>query len=75
MKKKSFKVRVVVKGNKVPNFGLGKGVLSETIFTFTDEKNWGWKHPSFLQQKMAVEDGLVKQVVECRWKEIPEKDI
>jgi len=46
--KKTFTLRVTVIGRKVPDWGLGRGVLSVTEVTFKDERGWGFRHPTFL---------------------------
>lgn len=69
-KEKLFKVSVIVKGKKAPDWGLGKGVLTQLEISFADLKGWGWKHPSFLMKKMAVEDKLIKDTIKIVWKEM-----
>jgi hypothetical protein len=69
MKKKTYTIKIKLKGKNVPDFGLGKGIISETEMSFTDEHNWGFDHPSFLQSKWAAEEKLIAETVECIWEE------
>lgn len=67
---KTFIAKVIVKssGKKpVPDWGLGKGVLSEQEVQFTDERGRGWNSPLFLMEQIELEKEILDQVVEVKW--------
>ena len=73
-KKRCFKAQVVIrsKSDKVPDFGLGKGVLATQEIEFVDDGR-GFKSPMFAVVLMEHEDRLIKEAVEVRWKEVKGK--
>ncbi len=73
--KKTFLAEVVIKSksDKVPDFGLGKGVLMSQEIVFTDENKRGFKSPLFAMAMVEHEDRLMKETVEVRWKEVKKK--
>jgi len=69
--KKTFIGRVVIrsKSEKVPDFGLGKGVLLEQEITFKDGQSYGFKSPLFACSLIGQERRLINEVVEVKWEE------
>jgi hypothetical protein len=61
----------VIKSNSdnVPDFGLGKGVLSTKEISFVDEFNQGFDNNRFLVCKMRLEDDILREIVKVRWTE------
>lgn len=71
--KKTFIAKVVIKSRsrKVPDFGLGKGVLGSQEITFTDQNGRGFDSPLFALARIEHEDRLRREVVEVQWIEKP----
>ena len=71
-KKKTFLLEIVIRSQspKVPDFGLGKGVLGRQEITFTDAMSRGWKSPLFGVALNDAEDKLIHELVGARWKEL-----
>ena len=70
--RKTFLVKVVIKSKhpeKVPDFGLGKGVLMQQEVSFKDERKRGFDSPLFELSKFEFENSLIKETVECQWEE------
>jgi hypothetical protein len=70
--RKTFLVKVVIKSKhpeKVPDFGLGKGVLMQQEVSFKDEKKRGFDTPLFALSMVEFENNLIKETVECKWEE------
>ena len=74
--KKTYIAEVVIKSKseKVPDFGLGKGVLSTKEISFVDEFNQGFDNNRFLVSKMRLEDDILREIVEVRWTEKVKKE-
>lgn len=74
--KKTYIAEVVIKSksDKVPDFGLGKGVLSTKEISFVDERSRGFDSPMFLVSKMRLEDDILREIVEVRWTEKIKKE-
>jgi len=71
--KKIFIARVIINAKTVPDFGMGKGVLSEQEIVFTDDMGHGFNSPLFIMAKTEHEDKLLKEVCRVEWKEIHEQ--
>jgi hypothetical protein len=70
--KKTFIGRVVIKSknpDKVPDFGIGRGVLTEQEITFRDKKGQGFDTPSFTRALIDEERQMIAAVVEVEWTE------
>lgn len=70
--KKTFICRVVIKSKhpeKVPDFGLGKGVLSEQEVTFKDKMGRGFDNPLFAMSMVDFEKDMIDAAVEVKWEE------
>lgn len=67
--KRTMKAQVVIRTTdpKVPDFGLGKGVLGEQELNFTDELDQGFDSPEFAAALHYQEGDLMRQFVEVRW--------
>ena len=72
--KKTFIVKVIINAKKVPDFGMGKGVLGEQEITFNDEMGRGFDSPLFIMAKMQHEDRLLKELCRVEWKEKDKKE-
>lgn len=55
--------------SKVPDFGMGKGVLSEQEIKFNDDYRRGFDSPMFSAALLEYEDQLLRDTVEVIWKE------
>lgn len=74
--KKTYIAKVIVNGKKVPDFGMGKGVLSEQEIAFTDEGGHGFKNSIFAMALVEHGDRLLKEACRVEWKELrPKKKI
>lgn len=73
--KKTFLAEVIVKSKskKVPDFGMGKGVLMQQEISFTDDRGRGFDSPMFGMALIEHEDRLLKDTVEVRWTEVKKK--
>lgn len=74
--KKTFLAEVVIKASKpskLPDFGLGRGVMSSQEITFTDDRGWGFKTPMFALAMLDHERRLVDMAVEVRWTPIKKR--
>jgi hypothetical protein len=74
LKTKTFIGRVVIKktkkgGKPLPDFGLGKGVLSEQEITFKDERGRGFDSPTFSMALWEHAERMVGDVVHVQWTE------
>ena len=72
IQKKTFIARVVIKSKhpeKVPDFGLGKGVLSEQEVTFKDKMGRGFDSPLFAMSMVDFEKDMIDAIVEVKWEE------
>lgn len=58
---------------KLPDFGIGKGVLSREEIVYKDVKNRGFKSPLFAMALAEHEDKMIQDVVEVRWIEKKQK--
>lgn len=70
--KKTFIVKVIIKSKhpeKIPDFGLGKGVLMEQEVSFKDNNGRGFDSPLFAMSMVDFENNLIKETVECKWEE------
>ena len=72
MKTKTFKRSLILKGCK-KDFGLGTGVLVQDQIKFSDERRWGWKHPSFLMSILDNNQEFINQHIEVKMVEIKPK--
>lgn len=72
MARKTFLAEVVIvsKSDKVPDFGLGKGVLSQQEITFNDAFGRGFNNPTFAMALVEHEDRLIRSMVGVRWTEV-----
>ena len=72
--KKKFLVTVRIRCNdkhkKLPNFGLGAGILSRQEVTVGDPKGRGFDSALFAAYKLRLEPDFVSGVVEVIWKEL-----
>lgn len=68
-KKKTFIAQVIIIGKKVPDFGMGKGVLNEAEIEFTDNRGKGFKTPSLRAAFIEQEDALLRDTCKVVWKE------
>ena len=70
-KTKTMIAQVVIKSKspKVPDFGLGKGVLQEQEITCHDDRGHGFKGGMFSMCLLEHEDNLINDAVEVVWKE------
>ena len=74
--KKIFIAKVIINGKNAPDFGLGKGVLSEQEMAFTDDMDRGFNSPLFLMAKIEHEDKFLRDVCRVEWEEkLPKKKI
>jgi hypothetical protein len=76
VKTKTFLAQVVIKSknpDKLPDFGIGTGVLFEREIVYSDTKNLGWKNPLMVVAQMRAEEDMIKEVVEVKWTEIKPK--
>ena len=76
MNKKTFIAKVVVVAKhpeKVPDFGLGKGVLRSQEMTFKDDRGIGFESPLFAAAMNRAEDDLIRQAVKVVWEEVKPK--
>ena len=64
MAKITYIARVVLKGKSVPDFGLGKGIVSEQEVTFNDKNNRGEKSPLLMAAKLEQADRMLNEVAE-----------
>jgi hypothetical protein len=72
IKKKTFIARVVIKAKhpeKVPDFGLGKGVLGEQEVAFKDVNGRGFDNPLFAMAMVDFEKKMIDDAVEVKWEE------
>jgi len=72
MECKEFLAEVVIKSHGVkalPDFGLGKGVLTRAEVTFNDVRGCGFDSPLFAVRKAETEQELLGDAVEVRWTE------
>ena len=71
--KKTLVAQVVIrhtkKDSKVPDFGMGKGVLLEQEITFTDENGRGFESPLFTMGLIEQEKRLIGECIEVKWVE------
>ncbi len=72
-KKKTFVLTVIVKGRKVPDFGMGKGVLGFQEIEFTDERGYGFNSALFAAARMEHEQRLSGEMLHFTWKEKKKK--
>ena len=66
-KTKTVTAEVVLKGKKVPDFGLGKGVISKAEITFSDPNSRGFDSSLFQVSLMEQADSLRRGAVEIRF--------
>lgn len=65
---------IIVKGRKkLPDFGLGPGVIGVCDYTFTDAMGLGFDSPLFAAQLELQGRELVKKVVKVRWTPVKHK--
>lgn len=72
MARKEFVAEVVIKSHgkrPLPDFGLGKGVLTRAEVTFNDVRGRGFNSPLFAVQISETEKELTRDAVEVRWTE------
>ena len=58
---------VVIKGNKAPDFGMGKGVLAQQEIMFTDDKGRGFDSPLFQATLLEHRGRILDEVVTVRF--------
>lgn len=63
-KKITFTAKVIIKGKKVPDFGLGKGVLLQQDIVVTDSDGRGAQSPLLAAALLDQEERLLAEVVE-----------
>ena len=73
--KRTFRVQMVLKSEKAPDFGMGKGVLAEQEVSYicTKKRRLGrrfWNDPLFIASLVERENQLVKDILKFTWKEI-----
>lgn len=68
-KKLVMVAEVVLKGNpdKMPDFGLGTGIILSKELEFTDKNSRGFDSPIFQASLIDLEDQLMKEAVEVRF--------
>lgn len=66
-----YKAEVVLKGKDVPDFGLGKGVISSQLIDFSKVSSLATKAAAMI----GTEKKMVESVVEVRWKEIDDDEV
>lgn len=68
-KRKTFVVTTILRGDKAPDLGLGKGVIQKQECTFSDERGRGFKGPMFAAAIAEVERRIAEGVLRFEWKE------
>jgi hypothetical protein len=70
--KATYICKVVIRSDdknkdKVPDFGLGKGVLGTAEVTWTDSTGHGFNRPMFVAALKNKESELIEECVEVVW--------
>lgn len=65
-KRRTFILKVILKGRRVPDFGIGKGVLQIAEFSFIHRKSNG---PLFAAEMINYEQVMVRELIRFKWEE------
>ena len=68
--KKTYHASVILNGKRMPDFGLGPGVLRRETVSFKDTGNYGFDSELFKAALAEYEARLLRQMVRVEWFEV-----